>query len=425
MKKVLAVTLVFLTALSMAFAGGGNQKSGGGQIELNYMEVMSSPSRTEVINRIIADYESTHPNVKINLISPPYDQADARLAMSLTAQEPLDIVEVRDITASQFVTNKWLVDLSAYTAKWNEWSTLLPTGKELASAAGGKPYMIPQFFYIPALFVRTDVLAKLEISNTAPKTLDELYALCAQITNRGQNQYGWTMRGRGNPFRQSDLHVLSNVNNVNPENLYKLKNGTSVYDSPEYLSAYQAYVDLFKNSVPQDGVNWGFNEQLGSFISGITPFLMQDPDAVPEFDKQLRRDQYTVIPMPLGRSGTFIYEPGFAGLGIPAHSKNKEAAWEFIAYISGAAQNSQICKVYGALPVHSSTFANDTYFSEGVYQAWATIMSAPDKYVTVRYPYTSEKYPGWAQVHEQYLQSTFLGQTTSEQAVKAYSDYWK
>jgi multiple sugar transport system substrate-binding protein len=184
-------------------------------------------------------------------------------------------------------------------------------------------------------------------------------------------------------------------------------------------------VDLFKNAVPSDGVNWGFNEQISSFASGITPFLMQDPDAVPEVDKLLSRDQYTVIPMPLGNTGTFYYEPGFAGLGIPSYSKNKDAAWDFIAFMSSPERNALVCKNYGALPVHNSTFANDPYFSSGVYTAWNTILSQPEKYVTVRYPYTSEKYPGWAQVHEQYLQSTFLGQTSPAQAVKAWSDYWK
>jgi multiple sugar transport system substrate-binding protein len=422
MKKLLVSLLIALSLTGAAFARGRTASSG--RVELNFMEVMTSPARTEVFNKIIAEYEGLHPNVKINVISPPYEQADNRLSMSLTAQEPLDIVEVRDLTASQFVTNNWLADLSPYVEKWGDWNNFLSTGKDLAAAAGGRPYMIPQYFYVPALFVRTDVLARLGITKL-PATLSELYALCKQITSPSANQYGYAIRGRGNPFRQADLLVLANVRDVDTKSFYKLKNGTNVYDSPDYLASLTAYADLFKNAVPSDGVNWGFNEQISSFASGITPFLMQDPDAVPEVDKLLSRDQYTVIPMPVGNTGVFYYEPGFAGLGIPAHSKNKDAAWDFIAFMSSPERNALVCKTYGALPVHSSTFANDTYFSSGVYAAWNTILSQPEKYVTVRYPYTSEKYPGWAQIHEQYLQSTFLGQTTPAQAVKAWSDYWK
>ena len=422
MKKFLVVLLVLLSLANLAFATGAGQSSG--KTELNFLEVMGSPDRTEVFRQIIADYERLHPNVKINVISPPYEQADNRLSMSLTAQEPLDIIEVRDLMASLYVTNNWLADLTPYVSRWSEWNNFLSTGKDLASAAGGKPYMIPQFFNVPALYVRTDVLSKLGIT-TYPETLPELFDMCLRITNPAQNQYGYTIRGKGNPFRQSDLIMLSNVRDVDTTSFYKLKNGTNVFDSPDYLAAFTAYVELFKNAVPSDGVNWGFMEQISSFASGITPFLMQDPDAVPEVDKLLSRDQYTVIPMPVGSTGVFYYEPGFGGLGIPSYSKNKDAAWDFIAFMTSPERNAKICKVYGALPVHTSTFANDTYFSTGVYKAWNTILSQPQKYVTVRYPYTSEKYPGWAQVHEQYLQSSFLGRTTPAEAVKAYSDYWK
>jgi multiple sugar transport system substrate-binding protein len=417
-RSFLFITLLF--AAAFVFAGGGKEKI----TTLNFMEVMTSPARTEILRGIIAEYEATHPDVKINLISPPYEQADNRLTLSLTAKEPLDIVEIRDVTASQHVTNGRLVDLTSYLAGWREAGTLLPVAQDMAKAAGGKPYFIPQFFYIPALYVRTDVLSRLGVTKL-PETLDELFALCKRITNRQANQYGFTIRGKGNPFRQADLLVLSNVNTVNPDNLYQLKDGSSVYNSPEYLAAFTQYVDLFKDAVPQDGVNWGFNEQINSFAAGITPFLMQDPDAVPVVDALLTRDQYTVIPMPVGRSGSFYYEPGFAGFGIPEYSKNKDAAWDFIAFISSSVQNGPFNKAYGALPVHATTYAEDPYFSSGVYQAWATIMADPKKYAVVHYPYTAPQYPGWAQVHENYLQSTFLGQSTPEEAVKAYSDYWK
>jgi multiple sugar transport system substrate-binding protein len=110
---------------------------------------------------------------------------------------------------------------------------------------------------------------------------------------------------------------------------------------------------------------------------------------------------------------------------VTSGSNNTDATWDFIACLSSAAKNAEICKVYGSLPVHSKTYDADPFFSSGHYKAFATTLSSPQKYATVNYPYTSEKYPGWAQVYQQYLQSTFLGQTTPQQAVKAFADYWK
>lgn len=419
MKKLIGALALLVLAGSL-YAGGGQDKG----TTLRFMETMTSTARTELFKQLIAEYEAAHPGIKIELISPPYDQAESRASMTLSAKQDLDVIEVKDVNVTQYITNKWLEDISSRVTTLSEWNEMLATGKELAKGADGKTYMVPEFFFVPALFVRTDVLARLGVTQY-PETFDALYALCKRITSPATNQFGWTMRGRGNPFRQADFIVISSVSNVNPANLYQLKNGASIYDSPEYLAAFTAYVDLFKNAVPPDGVNWGFNEQVTSFASGITPFLMQDSDAVPAIQEHLRDDQFTTVPMPAGSTGTFVYNPGFACLGIPAHSKNKDAAWDFIAFLSSAVKNAEICKVYGSLPVHSITYDSNPFFSSGHYKAFATTLSSPQRYVTVSYPYTSEKYPGWAQVYQQYLQSTFLGQTTPQQAVKAFADYWK
>lgn len=423
MKRIPIILFSAVIITGMVSAGGGQQGSSG-KIELNFLEVMTSPARTEVLSLMIRDYETLNPNVKINLISPPYEQADSKLTMMLNAQEALDIVEVRDLTASQYVTNKRLEDLTPYIDKWAEGKTLLSITREAASSAGGRPYLVPQFFYIKALFVRTDIMAKLGVTKM-PATLDELYDICKRITSPGQNQFGFTLRGKGSPFKTSDVLIISDIKNVDTEDFYKMKDGTTVYDNPEFLAGLKKYVDLYKNACPSDAINWGFNEQINAFVSGVTPFLLQDPDTVPLLDEQLGRDKYTVIPMPAGKSGTIYLDYGFAGFGIPSYSKNKQAAWDFIAYMSSSKQNAEFCKKYGALPVHTTAFESDPYFNSGLYQAWARTMNTPGQFTFIKYPYASEKFPGWGQVQEQYMQSTLMGRTTPEQAVKAWSDYWK
>jgi multiple sugar transport system substrate-binding protein len=80
MKKFLGLAL--LCAVAGVFAACSKDKV----TTLNFLEVMTSPTRTEVLKGIIAEYEAAHPDIKINLISPPYEQADNRLTLSLTAK---------------------------------------------------------------------------------------------------------------------------------------------------------------------------------------------------------------------------------------------------------------------------------------------------------------------------------------------------
>jgi multiple sugar transport system substrate-binding protein len=423
MKRIVTVMVMAALCVGTIFAEG--KKEGANKtVELNFLEVLTSPGRTEVLKGIISTYEAAHPGVKINLISPPYEQADNKLTMMLNAEQPLDIVEVRDYTAKQYVVNKRLENLEPYLAKWDGTKTLLSVTKEAARTVDNTAYYIPQFFYIKALFVRTDILKKYGITEM-PKTIDEMYAMAKKITDPSKNQYGFDFRGKNYAFKISDLLITSDIPMLDVNDTYRMKDGRTIFESAEFLTGLKKYIALYEQATPKDAINWGFNEQINAFVSGITPFLIQDPDTVPLVDEQLGRDKYTVIPMPIGATGKVYLDYGFNGLGIPSYSKNKQAAWEFISYISSSEVNADFCKKYGPLPIHTTAFKTNPYFSSGVYQAWATTMTDSSRFVFVKYPLGSDKFPGWSQVQEQYMQAALLGKITPEEAVKQWTSYWK
>ncbi len=423
MKRFFVFILGVLILGFNTYANGSQESEASKKVELNFLEVMTNPDRTKVIKGFIAEYEALHPEITINLISPPYEQADNKLTMMLNTNQALDIVEIRDMTVSQFVNNDKLQDLSSMISDWSEANTMLSITKEAASDVGGHPYLIPQFFYIKALFVRTDILKQLGVTEM-PETLEDLYKIAKQITVEQDAQFGFDFRGKGNAFKTSDIMILSDIDEINTENLYETSDGESVFSNPDFIKGLKEYADLFSEAAPSDAVNWGFNEQINAFVSGTTPFLIQDPDTVPLVDKQLSRDQYTVIPIPSGKSGYTYLDYGYAGLGIPSYSKHQKESWDFISFMSSSEKNSEFCKQYGTLPIHTTSFTDDPYFSTGVYKAWATSMNTPVKFKFVKYPYSSDKYPGWSQIQEQLMQKVLLGQITPESAAKDWASYW-
>lgn len=424
LKKTLFVLLLVSLVFSSTFAAGTKEAATEAPLTLTFFETMTSPSRTAQIQELIAKYEALNPAVKINLISPPYEQSDNKLTLMLNSNQELDIIEVRDHTVKQFVNNNKLVDLTSYLAAWDEGDDLLPLTMAAAKTVNDTAFLLPQFFFVKGLFVRTDVLKKYGFT-TMPKTTEELYAMSIAITNKAPNQFGFGFRGKGNAFKISDILILSDVANISKDNIYKTEDGKFSFATPAGRIGVADYVDLYKKAVPSDGVNWGFNEQVNAFISGTTPFLVQDPDTVGMVADALDPSQYTVIPMPLGKSGKTYLDYGFAGLGIPTSSKNKDAAWDFISFMVNAENNADFCRVYGPLPVHTSTYANDPYFSSGVYKSWETEMASPDTYVFVKYPLDSPKYPAWSQVQEQSMQALLLGSTTVDATIAQWEEYWK
>jgi multiple sugar transport system substrate-binding protein len=275
------------------------------------------------------------------------------------------------------------------------------------------------------MFVRTDITKKLGISSQ-PKTVQELKDVCIRITNASANQFGFAIRGKNQVSAFFDPFVFCNVPNIDPNNIYRLSDGQVSFTHPAVLQGLKDWVDLYERGAPPDSINWGWNEQIQGFSSGITPYLYQDPDTIPLLaEMQLTTDQYATFPMPVGSTGKVYLNMGPGGPGIPSYSKNKEAAWKFIAFSLTPERNAKMNKVYGALPVHSVSYEKDPYFGEGVYKAYATQFSDPARYPVVQYPWDSPKSPGWRQIHDADMQAVLLHKMSPEDAVAKWAAYWK
>ena len=168
MKRVLVALLVFMLSISL-FAGGSSESSSSdssGKIKLTFFETMTSPGRTQVLQNLIAEYESLNPNIEIELISPPYEQADNRLSMMLNSNQELDVIEVRDYTQKQFVNNGKLLDLTPYIENWAEKDDFMPVAHEISRNVDDTPYILTSCLYVKALLVRTDILEKYGVKAT-------------------------------------------------------------------------------------------------------------------------------------------------------------------------------------------------------------------------------------------------------------------
>ena len=426
MKKIYsaaAAAVLSAAVLMPLFAAGGGDDFDAAGVQLNFLEVLTSPGRTKLIEELIAEYEAQNPDVSINLISPPYEQADNRLTLALNAEERLDIAEVRDYTIKQFVNNDRLTSLEPFLAEWPESETLLSITLQAARTVDQTAYIIPQFFFIKALFVRTDVLADLGVSRY-PETIDELIDMSIAITDKDSGQYGFGFRGKGGEHKFSDYITISNVPDVSPQDIYRTESGGFSFAAPAAREYLERYVQLYREAVPSDGINWGFNEQVNAFVSGTAPLLIQDPDTIGVLEGKLEADQYTVIPLPVGRDGLAYLDYGFASLGVPGYSEYKEEATDFLAFMLSARTNERFARGYGALPIHAAAYESGGYFSTGVYAAWREMLDDNPAYRFVSYPLASEKWPGWDQAHTQTMQALLLGQMTPEDVIDRWAEYW-
>ena len=410
--------------LAVGLSGRGGSE-GKGKVTLNFMEVLTSPSRTKLMLELIEEYEQMNPGIDINLISPPYEQADNRLTLALASGEDLDVVEVREYAVNQLVNNGYLMSLEDFLSEWDEAKTLLPIALSSARSVDNTAYIIPEFFFTKALFVRRDVLASMGINEDQyPKTVDEFIQMSIDITDKARGQYGFGFRGRHGQFKITDYMTIFNNPDLKADNAYMTASGEFSFATDIARDYLERYVELYKNAVPEDGINWGFNEQVNAFVSGTTPFLIQDPDTLGLLADKLTDEQYTVIPLPVGPSGRTYLNYGFGALGITSSSENKEEAKDFLGFILSSDINARFNRSYGALPIHSSTYDNDDYFSVGVYKAWQTMIDENPGYRFITYPVSSPKWSGWGEFHTRTQQSLLLGQMSVDEVIEQWVEYW-
>ena len=418
MKKLLALCLAMLLTLSLFVGAYADEK-----VTLTFAETMTSPERTLVLEDAIKAYETDHPNVTIELVSPPYESAETKVASMLAAGQEVDIVEIRDNSVGAWINNGFLYKLDDLVADWDGKDQLVDAALLAGASMGDATFFIPQYLYVKALMVRTDILDKLGVTEM-PTTTDEFLAVCKQITDPSKGQYAFALRGIGSPCKTTDIMFATEVPNLRLDNFYLTEDGTFYMDTDGGRKALANYLDLFQNCCPPDSVNWGYNDQINGFVSGTTPFLVQDPDAVGSVSGSLSPDQYTAIPMPLGDSGTRYLDYGFAGLAVAANSEHPAEAFDFVKYMISAEVNASICEFYGALPVNKGAYEASAMFELPVYKAWADEM-ADEHTVFTKFPLEDPRFTEYAStVHLAAIQSYLLGQSTAEDMIKTCKDFW-
>lgn len=393
------------------------------QVTLRMIQVFTSPLRTKVLEDIISKFEAQNPGVKIELISPPYETAYQKIYLMVSAEEPLDIVEVGDWSLSALASMGKLLSLEPYLAKSELTKHLVPGVLEAARTYKGTAYLLPNAIYVKTLFYRPDVISKYNITPPA-KTMDELLEHCRALTKPEIGQYGFDFRGKGYPTAFIDIVMTSFFDDIDPNCMYLKKDGTLIFDDPRALEGLKFYIELFKTA-PKDSINWGFDEQVNAFASGITPYLFQDPDTVGLLNEIMKEGTYKTAPLPIGRGGKAYPTIGFAGWGITSYSKHKDLAWKFLEFFNSPEINAYWCREYGALPVDMRVYEIDPYFKSETFYGWTAMFEDEEHYQFTKYPLDNEAWSEWNELHETTMQQVLLGKMKPEDALKTWSNFWK
>jgi multiple sugar transport system substrate-binding protein len=392
-------------------------------VTLRVIQVFTSPERTKILETIADKFEEENPGVTVELISPPYETAYNKIYLMVSTEQPLDVVEVGDWSLAGMASMGKLESLESYIANSNMTEHLIDGVVKSARIYNNTAYVMPNAVYVKTLFYKPDTLAKYNIE-TPPTTMGELMAYSKYLTEADKAQFGFDWRGI-DPVNFMDLVVTSFFDDIDPTCMYKTTDGTIIFEDERALEGLNFYLDLYYETAPKDAINWGFDDQINSFVSGVTPLLFQDPDTTGLLNSLLGVENYKTAPLPTGPGGKSYPTFGFGGWGIPNYSENKELAWKFIEFFNSPEIGAYFCKNYGALPTDKRVYEEDEYFSSETFAGWQEMFSNTEKYQFTDYPLGNPEWFSWYQLQGETQQKILLGKMTPEQALEEWADFWK
>lgn len=417
----LAATLV----ISGCSSSGGDE---GGDVTIQMVESLTSPARTQLLRGILDDFEQKNPGIKVELTSPPTDQGDQKIQQMLQAATGIDVMEVRDITLTQFVNNGWLYNMSDDLEGWDGWDAMTDNAVKFSTVLDDSAYWIPFGFGGLTLFYRTDLVAEAGFDGP-PETWEELLEQAEAIQDPSKNQFGYAFRGAFNANYNAYIAIAAAAAaDIQPDNARRLKNGDSVFAHPAALAALENYVEIFKRGSAPSAIAWGYPEMVEAFNNGSTAFLLQDPEVIAAISESsvITAEQWSTARLPKGPGpdGKAVQPIAVQGWGIAASSEVKPEAVKLIQFLSSGDASLQFTKGNTLIPILKSA-AEDPFFSEGAWRSYVEMAAEPDVYLTLAFDQRdAEVGAEYVQKADAELQRVLLGESTPQEYLDIQDAFW-
>ncbi len=284
--------------------------------------------------KTIADFETVHPNIKIEIQSVPSEEIFDKLLAQIAASNPPDTAYVSDWMTGALAQNEGLVALDDYISK----STVIDINDYVPAFLQPARYQdvqygLPFASETTGLFYRTDRFEEAGLDpNHPPETWEEFKEYAEKLTDKDNAKYGFAVFATEAAYYFYPWLWQAGGDQVDPENPNDV-----IWDSPEGQKAADFYVSLAQYS-PEDLLNatsWDgrvpfANGDIAMYMAGTWfagTLLTEFPDAT---------GKWAAAPLPQDkRCATTI-----AGdhLVVFKASKHPEAAYKWIEWLS-APQN--------------------------------------------------------------------------------------
>lgn len=355
-KKLAAIALAGITLAALSACGrpevgpttsadpGAEVSAGPATGELT---VWAMGAEGENLDQLTKKFESENPDVKVTVTAVPWGSAHDKFIAAIASGTTPDVAQVGTTWMGEFVGLNALdpVPASIDTSKFFEGAT--DTNK-----VDGTLYGVPWYVETRVLFYRTDIAAAAGITKP-PASWQELHDMAAAMQQQPGVDWGINLQPGGTGSWQTVLPFMWQAGgDVVDQDLTKFT--FDMAENTEALAYYQSFFnDGLANSAPADTSTEAdfVDGRVPMFISG--PWMLGGVDALggPDF-----ADNYDVAVMPTKVTNTSFI--GGANLGVFKSTKNRDAAWKLVDFLTQEQTQVDWFGIVAALPAVESSWTD-------------------------------------------------------------------
>ncbi len=277
------------------------------------------------LSQVIGDYQTTHPNIKINYVQQTYQDYNVRLQTAIAQNQGPDIFRYHASWAPML--RQYLSPMPSTVYSDAEYkSTFYPIAvKQLL--INGNYVGVPLEYDGLALFYNTDILNTANVQ--PPATWADMKKIAVQLTIRDQTskkiqRAGLAIGNATNVDHFSDiLGLLLLQNGVDPSNVTSQAAQDAVAFYTSFITQDKDWDDTLPNSTT-------------AFARGDVAMILAPSWRAHDIQAMNPNLKFAIAPVPQLTSNKITWASYWAE-GVSAQSPNKAAAWDFIKYMSSPA----------------------------------------------------------------------------------------
>jgi ABC-type glycerol-3-phosphate transport system substrate-binding protein len=411
----LGVSLMSISLVACSSGGDKPESDSKAPVTLTILSplVVEAPE-ADVEKAYAAEYEKKHPNVTIEFVGVPMNDAYAKISTLATGGQMPDIFINSPEFSSQADELGIVADMSKLLG--DDFMSGFADAPLKQAKLGGKVQFAPYFTIPTGLLYRTDLFEAAGIK--PPTTWKEFRADAKKLTEDtdgdGQtDRWGFAMVGTNNGSGGSRFIPI--MRTFGAQELYKDgKKWKTGFDTPEGVAAFKLYGDLVADgSVPPGPLQSGYpeantqmaNDQAAMMVTGphtIGAILAQNPEL---------EGKLAGAPLPAASGKDSVSVLGMLGWSISEDSKHKDVAADYIKFQLNKKNQLAWNAATGRLPARNDALEDPQIARPEL----AGFIEAQDNAFTLPVvPY----YPDLQVIAANAYQAVILGQMSPEDAAK-------